>query len=65
MKKEKRPSQGYKIALRTKKQAVILKREDWCDVLLELGPRDGTDRLYDLIESQVRIFDGDEEDLPH
>lgn len=60
--KQKKISQGYRISERKKKEAVILSREDWCSILLHLGPDDSTYDLYDQIEKQVRIFDDREKE---
>lgn len=49
-------SKNYDVRFRRRKDSVILTRDEWCLVLLHLGPADGNTLVYDKINNQVNIF---------
>ena len=51
---------NYRIKNRKKVQSAELSREEWCEVLLALGPTDATDLVYEKLENQLGIFEDKE-----
>ena len=52
----KRLADNYSLKNKKKKQTATLTREEWCEVLLQLGPTDSTSKIYSKLEEQLKIF---------